>query len=171
MKTRLQYIVKNEGLTNNRFATEIGISPAAVTHIISGRNNPSLEIISKIATRYPNYSLRWLILGELPILSSEAENTPKNPEETPVVSQHELTPLTTVTDSLPFNTPDKAIDGSEQRNPNTTTTPQATTTSTEQPQTVAQDNNQPTQKPSTPHYSDRLIVCFPDGTFREYTKQ
>lgn len=171
MKTRLQYIVKNEGLTNNRFATEIGISPAAVTHIISGRNNPSLEIISKIAARYPNYSLRWLILGELPILSSEAKNTPKNPEETPVVSQQELTPLTTVTDSLPFISPGEAIDGSEQQNPTTATTPQATTTSTEQPQTISQDNNQPAQQPSAPHYFDRLIVCFPDGTFKEYTKQ
>lgn len=171
MKTRLQYIVKNEGLTNNRFATEIGISPAAVTHIISGRNNPSLEIISKIAARYPNYSLRWLILGELPILSSEAENTPKNPEESPIVSQQELTPLTTAPDSLPFNTPNEAIDGSEQQNPTTATTPQATTTFTEQPQTIAQDNIQPAQQPSAPHYSDRLIVCFPDGTFKEYTKQ
>lgn len=171
MKTRLQYIVKNEGLTNNRFATEIGISPAAVTHIISGRNNPSLEIISKIAARYPNYSLRWLILGELPILSSEAENTPKNAEETPVVSQQELTPLTTAPDNLPFNTQSEAIDSSEQQNPTTATTPQATTTSTEQPQTIAHDNIQTAQRPSSPHYSDRLIVCFPDGTFREYTKQ
>ncbi|MBP3439679.1 MAG: helix-turn-helix transcriptional regulator [Tidjanibacter sp.] len=171
MKTRLQYIVKNEGLTNNRFATEIGISPAAVTHIISGRNNPSLEIISKIAARYPNYSLRWLILGELPILSSEAENTPKNPEETPVVSQQKLTTLTTAPDSLPFNTPDEAIDSSEQQNPTTTFTHQAPTTPTEQPQTIAQDNIQLAQKPSALHYSDRLIVCFPDGTFREYTKQ
>lgn len=171
MKTRLQYIVKNEGLTNNRFATEIGISPAAVTHIISGRNNPSLEIISKIAARYPKYSLRWLILGELPILSSEAENTPKNPEETPVVSQQELTPLTMAPDSLPFNTPDMAIDRSEKHNPTTATTPQAATTSTEQPLTIAQNNIQPAKKPSAPQYSDRLIVCFPDGTFREYTKQ
>lgn len=171
MKTRLQYIVKNEGLTNNRFATEIGISPAAVTHIISGRNNPSLEIISKIAARYPNYSLRWLILGELPILSTEAENTPKNPEKTPVVSQQELTPLTTASDSLPFNTQSEAPEGNAQQNSTATPTHQATTTSTEQPQTIAQDNIQTAQWPSSPHYSDRLIVCFPDGTFKEYTKQ
>lgn len=169
MKTRLQYIVKNEGLTNNRFATEIGISPAAVTHIISGRNNPSLEIISKIATRYPNYSLRWLILGELPILTTEAENTPKDAEESPIVSQQEPTPSVIAPDCLPFSTQSEAPEGNAQQY--STATHQSSTSPTEQPQTIAQDNNQPAQQPSAPHYSDRLIVCFPDGTFREYTMQ
>lgn len=165
MKSRLQYIVKNEGLSNQKFASEIGVSPAAITHILSGRNNPSLEIIAKIATRFPHYALRWLILGELPILTvnhvpqdvstfDKAENnlfSAQNQEEdvkctcSPMVD-HDITPHSVynpvVRNQLSTNTEDNIKPNSDN--------------------SVAL---------SSSSCSDKLIVCFPDGTFKEFTRQ
>lgn len=158
MKTRLQHIVKSEGLTNQKFAAEIGVSPAAVTHILSGRNNPSLEIISKIASRYPQYSLRWLILGELPILlpdsSSEGDITTKQPTLSPTLpfeeSSNDILQITHATDT----TQTARHTHNEEDASNNTISPYIGLSTGEPKNSV-----------------DKLIICFPDGTFKEYSRQ
>ena len=45
MKERIQQIMQREGLSPSRFAEEIGIQRSAMSHIISGRNNPSLDVV------------------------------------------------------------------------------------------------------------------------------
>ena len=43
---------------------ERGIQRAAMSHIISGRNNASLDVLTKILTRYPEVSPDWLLFGQ-----------------------------------------------------------------------------------------------------------
>lgn len=173
MKTRLQYIVKQEGLTNQKFAAEIGISPAAVTHILSGRNNPSIEIISKIASRYPNYSLRWLILGEQPIFVSEANIAANKLERNNGITNTATSSPADSLLSLPFDAP--------------TPTPEAEAICVGQTKPCSQSSIEPAittpvgpssdpQKEDTTYTAatascDKLIVCFPNGTFQEYTRK
>lgn len=159
MKTRLQYIVKSEGLTNQKFASEIGVSPAAVTHILSGRNNPSLEIISKIALRYPHYSLRWLILGELPII------LPDNPAGG--TTDESTLPQYAPSPTLPF----------EEANSDTHQSiysAHATPTNSEETSSNVTEMISTQNRANIDEYKcsvDKLIVCFPDGTFKEYNRQ
>ncbi|MBO5661810.1 MAG: helix-turn-helix transcriptional regulator, partial [Tidjanibacter sp.] len=83
MRTRLLQLIETEGLTKQQFAQKLSISPAAVTHILSGRNSPSLEIIAKIAATFPQCNLRWLILGELPMLINNTAEADMAIESTP----------------------------------------------------------------------------------------
>jgi transcriptional regulator with XRE-family HTH domain len=56
-------IMNMEGMTSARFAEEIGIQRAAVSHIFSGRNNPSLDVYMKILERFPYINPDWLLFG------------------------------------------------------------------------------------------------------------
>ena len=64
MKERIAQIVQKEGMTAAQFADKIGISPSSLSHILSGRNNPSLEVVMKIHKACDYISLDWLLYGE-----------------------------------------------------------------------------------------------------------
>ncbi len=60
---RIIALMGDKNLTSKQFAEELNISPSIVTHITSGRNNPSLDIVVKIKNRFPDISLDWLVFG------------------------------------------------------------------------------------------------------------
>lgn len=64
MKERIASIMQKEGLTNAEFAEKIGISTSSLSHIFSGRNKPSLEVVMRIHKAYPNININWLLYGE-----------------------------------------------------------------------------------------------------------
>ena len=70
---RFKYLMKLNNLTASAFADEIGVQRSSVSHILSGRNKPSLEFIQKVLTRYPKVSADWLIAG---VTGSEKMETP-----------------------------------------------------------------------------------------------
>ena len=63
MKERIIQIIETENLTSGKFALAIGTQPSVISHIINGRNKPSMEIIQKILTTFPTINPDWLILG------------------------------------------------------------------------------------------------------------
>ena len=64
MKDRIQQIMQKEGLTNAEFAEKIGVSTSSLSHIFSGRNNPSLDVVMRIHKACPYVNLDWLLYGE-----------------------------------------------------------------------------------------------------------
>lgn len=70
MLNRIQKIMDDKGLTVSSLADEIGVKRPTMTHTLSGRNNPSLDIISKILERFPEVSSDWLMFGKEPIYRS-----------------------------------------------------------------------------------------------------
>lgn len=60
---RFKYLMKLNNLTASAFADEIGVQRSSVSHILSGRNKPSLEFIQKVLAKYPKVSADWLIAG------------------------------------------------------------------------------------------------------------
>jgi len=64
IKNRVIEFLRNENITSAQFAQEIGVQPSGISHIISGRNKPSLDFILKMLTRYPSLSSEWLIFGK-----------------------------------------------------------------------------------------------------------
>jgi len=63
MKERIIQIMNQEGLNPSRFAEEIGIQRAAMSHITLGRNNPSMDVVIKILERFNYINPDWLIFG------------------------------------------------------------------------------------------------------------
>ena len=64
MKDRILEIIKREHLSNADFADKIGISPATVSSILNGINNPSLDVVTKIHQTYTDINLEWLLYGK-----------------------------------------------------------------------------------------------------------
>jgi transcriptional regulator with XRE-family HTH domain len=64
MNERIQLILKTKNISASRFADEIGVQRSSISHIISGRNNPSLDFIQKILKRFPDINSDWLIFGK-----------------------------------------------------------------------------------------------------------
>ena len=61
---RIQDIMQDKKMTATQFSDAIGIQRATMSHIISGRNNPSLDVISKIANQFEDINPNWLISGK-----------------------------------------------------------------------------------------------------------
>ena len=81
MQDRLQEILKRERLTPARFAELVGVQRSSVSHIISGRNKPSLEFLRKIMTAFEHISPDWLISGVGPYKRAELNNMGQNKPE------------------------------------------------------------------------------------------
>ena len=64
MKDRILQIIQKESLTNAEFAEKIGISTSSLSHILTERNKPSLEVVMRIHKAYPSINLNWLLYGE-----------------------------------------------------------------------------------------------------------
>ena len=64
MINRINLILQAKNITAKQFAEEIGIQPSGMSHIMSGRNNPSLEFVNKVIRRYPEIDANWLLLGK-----------------------------------------------------------------------------------------------------------
>ena len=64
MKDRLLHLIKSEGLTSSLLADELGVQRSGISHILSGRNNPSFDFLQKILGRFPKINAEWLILGK-----------------------------------------------------------------------------------------------------------
>jgi transcriptional regulator with XRE-family HTH domain len=75
MKDRIIAFLQNENKSHAQFAEEIGVQPSGISHIISGRNNPSLDFVIKMLQRYPSLSAEWLLFGREPMYKSVTQPT------------------------------------------------------------------------------------------------
>lgn len=64
MKERILQFIQSEQISSTQFADTIGVQRSSVSHILSGRNNPSFDFIKKILSNYHDMNPEWLILGE-----------------------------------------------------------------------------------------------------------
>lgn len=65
IQERLQLVLKMHNLTPSVFADKIGVQRSNVSHVISGRNKPSLDFLEKIVVNFPRVNAHWLITGEV----------------------------------------------------------------------------------------------------------
>ena len=71
MINRINLILRAKNITARQFAEEIGIQPSGMSHILGGRNNPSLDFVSKVLRRYPEIDANWLLLGKGEMYTSD----------------------------------------------------------------------------------------------------
>ncbi len=72
---RILALMKVSGLTSGAFAERVGIQKGAVTHLTTGRNNPSFDVIVKILNAFPQLSPDWLLLGTGDMWRQQQEST------------------------------------------------------------------------------------------------
>jgi len=102
---RLQKILDYYGITATSFSEEIEVNRSTISHLLSGRNKPSLDFVMKVIQHYPEVELYWLLNGKgnFPsekIIEKSAPQTPKV-SQSPVETENspEKTPKSPIPDS------------------------------------------------------------------------
>jgi len=75
---RLQKVIDHYGESASSFAGKIGVQRSSISHILSGRNKPSLDFVLKVLTSFPEVELYWLLNGKG---NFPSDTNPKTKEE------------------------------------------------------------------------------------------
>lgn len=62
-RERIELLMKCYNLSPSQLADKTGIQRASVSHILSGRNKPSLDVMIKIYDAFPGVDMKWLMTG------------------------------------------------------------------------------------------------------------
>ncbi len=89
MKDRIKEILDSQGLNATQFAQKVNINVSALSHILSGRNNPSYDALQKIIVNFPGINVEWLMTGQGEMYK---ESSPKEQEEVTLFSENPLKP-------------------------------------------------------------------------------
>ncbi len=144
LNKKIGQVISDSGMSPTAFADKIGVQRSSISHILSGRNKPSFDIIQKVLRTFPDIDPNWLIFdsedeAETPIAR---RNTPYAP---PVFNKREEVQETL---ELSYNN-----------------SPKRETANTIRPieKAVA-----PMQQPSfATKQVERIVTFYTDGTFRE----
>lgn len=80
LNKKIEQIIIDKGISPSYFADTIGIQRSSISHILSGRNKPSLDIIQRILKVFPDIDRDWLIFdNEIPL-----QNTPQINRQQPI---------------------------------------------------------------------------------------
>ncbi|EKF56002.1 helix-turn-helix domain-containing protein [Galbibacter marinus] len=106
---RLEKVLEYYGLSASAFADSIGVQRSSISHLLSGRNNPSLDFVLKILHQYPDVELYWLLNGKgnFPIKSAP------NPNSKMVLDLGEED-QSTYSEKTPYEVPNTAVSGQKK---------------------------------------------------------
>lgn len=157
--------MKAEGLNNSKFASILGIQRSNITHIVDGRNKPSLSFIEKLTAKFPHVNIEWLITGNGEMYKQNKTSEQKSAQK----GSDSPTLFPVVTDVTPERKPAIQVEEETAKIPEINTLPPQNTTNEE-----VQNSKQPTPpKPdSTENIAEQEIECVlifhSDKTFRYY---
>ena len=75
---RLKLIMETKQISATKFAETLNVPRSSISHLLSGRNKPSLEFVLKVLKNFPDVELYWLLNGEgvYPKLLEKKKDTP-----------------------------------------------------------------------------------------------
>ena len=155
---KIKQVLLTRNLSPSHLADDIGVQRSSISHILSGRNRPSLDIIQKIVRRFPEFTYEWFLEDDIQLSTEQPITDGPSINQVGSDRRHNRSEPTVVaystghaerTDNL--NRPiipkrGTALESSPQN----------------QPSPVEQPNIQGKQ-------IDRILIFYTNGTFREYT--
>lgn len=136
---RLTHLLSHYEHTASSFSDTIGVQRSSLSHLLSGRNKPSLDFIMKIHETFPEVNLYWLLKGDNPFLIGEEFPT--------ILETKQETKITTT--------------ALERIEPSTPT--QHSASSKEEQETPIQQTAIDTNSPI-----DQIVIFYKNGTFKNY---
>jgi len=98
--TQLRALMTQYDLSAARFSTKIGVQPSSISHLLSGRNKPSLDFVLKLLEAFPGLRLDWLMYGTgAAPFEQSTEETPPSP-----------IPARDLFEDVPGEAPDPVVD-------------------------------------------------------------
>lgn len=150
---KIKQILISKGYSPSHFADEIGIQRSSISHILSGRNRPSFDIIQKIIKRFPDLGFDWILEDEAPTPVFRPQSAP-----TPIRKPEN------------FPTQNHLLDSNDRQNrlySNRPVRPEVSSTLSnefidETGQLIPEESTQPKRV-------ERILIFYTDGTFQEYS--
>lgn len=107
---RLQQVIDYYSETAASFAEKIGVQRSSISHILSGRNKPSLEFVLKILSAFPEVELYWLLNGKGHFPSDKKPSEPHSLFDIPKTTARAYSPTKTEKEIEPELSGDKTIE-------------------------------------------------------------
>jgi|TARA_B100001059_G_C17815823_1_gene575159 transcriptional regulator with XRE-family HTH domain len=79
--SRLKKVMDFHQLTASMFADKIGVQRSSISHILSGRNKPSLDFILKVTAEFSEVDMYWLLNGKGIFPKNSKNTTPSAPSQ------------------------------------------------------------------------------------------
>ncbi len=177
MIERIRQLLTDKGLTAAAFADKLRVPRSTISHILSGRNKPSLEMVYKILDAFPDLRTEWLVRGEGLMYTYhttsqqgdlfsqsrkqdiEGDDRPAGLEADDTSSQQDVSddrPLGKDPDPMPFPYAGKNEPADEHPAENTSAT------DTLSGQSVSAGGH------ASPKAVEKIIILYQDGTFMDY---
>lgn len=150
---RLEIILDYYSLNASSFADKIGVQRSSLSHLLSGRNKPSLDFILKILDVFPEVDLYWILNGKGTFPKSEANDE---------VIRQTPTPISEAPN--PENKMEKTADLFSEALPNKKNLVEeklTTSFSNMQNSVLSQNNSE----------IDRIVIFYKNGTFKTYSPE
>ena len=77
-KEKIEQIILDKHLNSTQFCSEVCIAPGTLSHIRSGRTEPTLNILRSISQAFPDINPAWLFYGEGSMYKNQDSPTPEN---------------------------------------------------------------------------------------------
>lgn len=149
---KIKQVLTIKNLSPSYLADDIGVQRSSISHILSGRNRPSLDIIQKIVRRFPEFTYEWFLDTDIQLSTDDNSLQPTQPNP---VSRNQPNSIT----KQRVNDKDASIVSGDTGN-----------TILRKNSAVSQNEpiipkSETTIKPTV----ERILIFYTDGTFREYT--
>jgi len=141
---RIAKLIKAKKLSSSQFADEIGVQRSSVSHVMSGRNKPSLDFVTRILSAYADVNPDWLLSG--------------------MGNMYRDDDAPTGTGTLPFED-----DGYTETEPEKG--PEAELPSKHELYRQAKRKTGSTNVASGRKAIDKIVIFYSDDTFREFTPE
>lgn len=138
---RLEHLLDYYDMSASLFADKLGVQRSGLSHLLSGRNKPSLDFVLKIMDKFPEVDLYWLLNGKGSFPKNSDEE--KKEASAPTSQKHEET-------NIGLGDLFSANDEKNISEENT-----------------AQINSQVQSASSI----DKIVIFYKDGTFKDYKPQ
>jgi len=73
---RLQDILNYYGISATDFSNLISVNRSTISHLLSGRNKPSLDFVMKVLEKFPEVELYWILNGKGSFPSEKIKGSP-----------------------------------------------------------------------------------------------
>jgi predicted transcriptional regulator len=137
---RLEFILDYYSLTASGFADKIGVQRSSLSHLLSGRNKPSLDFILKILEFFPEIDLYWILNGQGNFLKMKNEKNAPSP--TPNFEEKILEKTFSTAKSFEKNTTQEAE------------------------KIISQEKK---MLETNPNSIEKIVILYANGKFKEYS--
>ena len=146
---RIEKIMNHYSISASSFADAMGVGRSSISHILSGRNKPSLDFVMRIIEAYHEVSLQWLLYNEgtFPLSSNMKISETSVPSSS---TPPENAAAQEIEQDLFSNSDDVLENENEESTTETKETPLL-------------------QKTENDERIDKIVIFYKDGTFLSYT--